>query len=114
MTTPAVLKRSTGCDLVDLRGAADPAGLVAFLADAGMTARRQDGSVQVEVGEGDRFIPWLLRRYHGGMEAVSVRKPTLDDVFVRLTGRAIRDDGLRAEDVARNRFRQAMVLRSRR
>lgn len=113
LETPTALKRSAGRDLVDLR-AANPEELLAFLAAADLSARRCDGSVQVEVADGDRFVPWLLHRYRGGVEALSVRRPTLDDVFVRLTGHAIRDDGLDAGDVARSRFRQAMVLRSRR
>jgi ABC-2 type transport system ATP-binding protein len=37
------------------------------------------------------FIPKLVRELEVQMTSASVRQPTLDDVFLKMTGREIRD-----------------------
>jgi ABC-2 type transport system ATP-binding protein len=33
-----------------------------------------------------------MKGFSNGLESISLRRPTLDDVFLKLTGRAIRDE----------------------
>jgi hypothetical protein len=47
------------------------------------------------VDHGEEALPVLLRTLDGAgitMSAISVSRPTLDDVFLTLTGRSLRDD----------------------
>jgi ABC-2 type transport system ATP-binding protein len=42
---------------------------------------------------GEEFIPELVREFGVKIKAISLHRPTLDDVFLKLTGREIRDEG---------------------
>ncbi|WP_426751089.1 ATP-binding cassette domain-containing protein [Myxococcus sp. Y35] len=56
--------------------------------------RREDRSVSVTLRDGEIMLPEFLRRLQrAGIEAVSasVKRPTLDDVFLGLTGRSLRE-----------------------
>ncbi len=100
--TPEDLKRQVSGDAVVLtlgeaERAADAAPvLVAVLAAvAGADEPVVDGrTVTAHVPDGGHLLPTLLRELdHKGitLAAVEVRRPTLDDVFLSLTGRSLRE-----------------------
>ena len=77
----------------------------ALVAERGRELSTTNGSVEVTIAgrfdQGARTLPWLLRELdHAGVEvrAADVRVPTLDDVFLSLTGRSLRED---VEEVAK-------------
>ena len=45
-----------------------------------------DGTVRIERGRGHEFIPTVVEAFPGQIDAVSVGKPTLEDVFIHQTG----------------------------
>jgi ABC-2 type transport system ATP-binding protein len=54
-----------------------------------------DGTLRLTVEQGEEALPVLLRTLDGAgitMSAISLSRPTLDDVFLTLTGRSLRDD----------------------
>jgi ABC-2 type transport system ATP-binding protein len=54
-----------------------------------------DGSLRLTVEHGEEALPVLLRTLDGAgitMSAISLSRPTLDDVFLTMTGRSLRDD----------------------
>jgi ABC-2 type transport system ATP-binding protein len=54
-----------------------------------------DEELRLTVGHGEEALPVLLRVLDGAgitMSAISLSRPTLDDVFLTLTGRSLRDD----------------------
>ena len=58
-----------------------------------------DGVVRLYVDRGETAVPLLLRLLDGaGLEAASIalHRPSLDDVFLRQTGRSLRDDAAAA------------------
>ena len=58
-------------------------------------ASSEDGVVRLYVDHGETAVPQLLRVLDGaGLEAASIalHRPSLDDVFLRQTGRSLRDD----------------------
>ena len=55
-----------------------------------------------EMENGDEFIPNLIRDFGTKIIAVNVHRPTLDDVFLKLTGKEIREEG--ADDKANLRL----------
>ena len=58
-------------------------------------ASAEDGVVRLYVDRGETAVPQLLRVLDGaGLEAASIalHRPSLDDVFLRQTGRSLRDD----------------------
>jgi ABC-2 type transport system ATP-binding protein len=54
-----------------------------------------DGALRLTVEHGEEALPVLLRALDDAgltMSAISLSRPTLDDVFLTLTGRSLRDD----------------------
>jgi ABC-2 type transport system ATP-binding protein len=102
--TPDELKRQVSGDAVELtltRGADPLAALDAVKNLAGATdpdvSEAIDGTyrVRVRVTHGGAALPGLLRDLDArgcSLDAVDVRRPTLDDVFLSLTGRSLRDE----------------------
>jgi ABC-2 type transport system ATP-binding protein len=58
-----------------------------------------DGQMRLYVDDGGTALPELIRLLdsHGlGVRSISMAEPTLDDVFLRQTGRSLRDEGAAA------------------
>jgi ABC-2 type transport system ATP-binding protein len=96
--TPAELKKRVSGDTITLtlRSEADTARSAAIAAKmAGADAPTTDGNVtRFHVPDGGSALPVLLGELvKAGIEAigVEVNRPTLDDVFLTLTGRSLRD-----------------------
>jgi len=85
--TPAQLKSEIGGDVI-LLDARDPQRLAtAVKARFGLEATvLDDGRVRIEREAGHRFITDVVEAFPGEIDAVSVSKPTLEDVFIRRTG----------------------------
>jgi ABC-2 type transport system ATP-binding protein len=83
---PDRLKDTLGGDIVSI----EPSSSASKLAELGYTLMpRSDGPAQIIVADGERQIPQILERLKGSgvaVESVSLKKPTLDDVFLKYTG----------------------------
>ena len=54
-----------------------------------------DGALKLTVERGEQALPSLLRVLDAAgvtLESINLSRPTLDDVFLTLTGRSLRDD----------------------
>jgi ABC-2 type transport system ATP-binding protein len=90
--TPAKLKDGVGVDLVSLK-TPDNIKAIEELSDGWSLAPEIKGdSVEFTVPMGEEFLPDFVRTFKGRLQSISVRRPTLDDVFLSLTGRLIRDE----------------------
>ena len=84
--TPAELKSEIGGDVIVLE-ASDPAALAANMKKRfGIAPAVLDGKVRLEREHGHRFVTEVVEAFPGEIDAVSVSKPTLEDVFIRRTG----------------------------
>ena len=84
--TPDELKHEIGGDVV-LLDAKDPEPLAARIRERfGIDAQVLQGQVRFEREGGHRFITDVVEAFPGKIEAVSVSKPTLEDVFIHRTG----------------------------
>jgi ABC-2 type transport system ATP-binding protein len=100
--TPDELKRRISGDVVTLsvNGATGNDGTAAAreLLTSSPVVREitvSDGALRLTVEQGEQALPVLLRTLDGAgitMSAISLSRPTLDDVFLTLTGRSLRDD----------------------
>jgi ABC-2 type transport system ATP-binding protein len=89
----AALDGAAGADLVGRspEGSGDGSGVP----DAGAGPAGSPVQVVVRVPHGGAVLPGLLRELDAkgiALDAVEVRRPTLDDVFLSLTGRSLRDE----------------------
>ncbi len=100
--TPENLKAAVSGDQVDLEVAdparvADAAAALGSIADA---VEVEDQHVRGRVSRAGRAVPGLLRdldRADVALDSIEVHRPTLDDVFLTLTGRSLRDAEAEAE-----------------
>lgn len=84
--TPSELKREIGGDVI-LLDARDAESLARRIeARFPVQAQVIGGKVRIERENGHRFITDVVEAFPGEIEAVSVSKPTLEDVFIHRTG----------------------------
>jgi ABC-2 type transport system ATP-binding protein len=96
--TPAELKSRAGGDVIEVHAPAaeDLARLAAALEPLGSESPRVDVGtrrVTVPVERGTAVLPQALRafdRHNLGIDDIALRRPTLDEVFLRLTGSGVR------------------------
>ena len=92
--TPAALKDRIGGDVINI-ASVRPAEVRAILHDRfGIEAQEVDGWLRLERRRGHEFIPQLIEATPGLVESVSVGKPTLEDVFIQLTGQRLREEAV--------------------
>jgi ABC-2 type transport system ATP-binding protein len=100
LDTPAALKGLVGGDVVWIETSNAAAAAKLLTEQLSLSARvGPDEQVIVEVPEAEHVLPRLLSTLTNGSDGIDVagvrlRRPTLEDVFIKLTGRAMRDDEL--------------------
>lgn len=92
MDTPAKLKRMVGKDIVSLKTDDNDKAAEEIRRRYRIEARRDGDSLCFEVANGEEFLPVFLREFNTLIVSVSMRRPSLDDVFLKLTGREIREE----------------------
>lgn len=100
--TPDALKRQVSGDLVvlaptDPGRAAEVAALLDAVADGEVEVSGVQGGTHVSgrVRDAGHQVPGLLRALDAAgvaLESIEVKRPTLDDVFLSLTGRSLREE----------------------
>jgi ABC-2 type transport system ATP-binding protein len=91
--TPDELKREIGGDVI-LLDTKHPESLVESIrARFHIDAQVLHGQVRFERENGHRFITDVVEAFPGEIEAISVSKPTLEDVFIHRTGHRFWTDG---------------------
>jgi len=113
LDTPNALKKLVGEDQVTLATQDNPQAAQMIEAVYGFPVNVKDGHVVFQVSEADRFVPRLLAELprHSAdlvIESLQIRRPSLEDVFLKLTGRTIRD-----EEGGKDERRLAMIKRGR-
>jgi ABC-2 type transport system ATP-binding protein len=99
LDTPAALKQSIGADTVmTLRTSGEPGQLAALLSHevTGVTRTRAlPGGVELHIKGTDRLVPRIVLAAEGGgfdVVDLSVAEPSLETVFINLTGKELRDE----------------------
>jgi ABC-2 type transport system ATP-binding protein len=91
LDTPDALKRMVGADIVSLRTEDNARASQEIKERYGLETQQEDSRIRLEVADGAEFIPRLVRELGVAVASIDLHRPTLDDVFLKLTGRAIRD-----------------------
>jgi ABC-2 type transport system ATP-binding protein len=83
---PGELKQRVGGDVMVIN-AAEPAALARKIADRfQLSAALVDGTLRIERPRGHEMVARLVDEFGGEIESVTFGRPTLEDVFVHLTG----------------------------
>lgn len=92
--TPSELKSAIGGDVIVVEGRNADSLASKIGSRFGVTATVVDGKVRLERANGHRLSAELVEAFPGEIDAVSVSKPSLEDVFIKRTGhRFWSDDG---------------------
>ena len=95
--TPMELKRKiSGGDIVEANFSVLPAGALETLKNAAfaLDVKQRDGGLTIIVNNGAEAVPKLVSMIDangGRLRTVSLRELTLDDVFLEVTGRSLRE-----------------------
>jgi ABC-2 type transport system ATP-binding protein len=114
LDTPAALKRMVGQDVVRI-GTPDPARAAEEAARwLQRPVKQEEDAILAEGDDGQALAARLIRQLTLSdieVRNVTVKAPSLEDVFVHLTGRAIRDESASAKDRLGARLRSRGRLR---
>jgi len=90
--SPAALKQQVGDDVITIQSNDRVALKGAIEEQFNYHVQEEDGVLRVGVKNGEQILPRLLRDLPGDIESIQLAKPTLEDVFIHLTGRTIREE----------------------
>jgi ABC-2 type transport system ATP-binding protein len=113
LDAPETLKARVGTDRVTIHTDDDEAAVAALAERFGIEARVAEGAVAFGVLGGEAFVPRLFAELGVPIKAVSVSRPTLDDVFLAYTGTTIRD-AEQDQSAHRNRVMMQVMTGARR
>jgi ABC-2 type transport system ATP-binding protein len=97
LDTPAGLQAAVGGDAITIR-TKDPTALATAIDERfGVHAMVLDGSVRLEQSNGHEWIARLVEAFPDRIDSITLGKPTLEDVFIHITGHQFWTNGA-AED----------------
>jgi ABC-2 type transport system ATP-binding protein len=104
-----VLKASVGADRVRIETEDDDAAVASLAERFGIEGVMAEGAVTFYVPAGEEFVPRLFAELDVPIRAVSVSRPSLDDVFMSYTGTTIRDAEQSSDAESRKLVMQVMT-----
>jgi ABC-2 type transport system ATP-binding protein len=103
LDTPAALRATVGGDAITIH-TNDTAGLAAKVAQRfHIQPVIVDGSVRLELPDGHQWIPRLVEAFPESIESITLGKPTLEDVFIHMTGHRFWSDDADNVKIARRK-----------
>ncbi len=109
LDTPENLKSSFGGDVVTIKSQDIETLRKDISSFSTVSVDDVIGGLQVEVKDGETFLPKLFAKSKVKIDSVELREPTIDDVFLKVTGKQIREESATAAD----RMRQQVRMRRR-
>jgi len=92
MDTPERLKKIVGKDIISVKTDDNDRAAEEIKLRYQIEARRDSNGLAFEVASGEEFLPTFIKEFGTKILSVSLRRPSLDDVFLKLTGREIRQE----------------------
>jgi ABC-2 type transport system ATP-binding protein len=89
---PERLKHLVGKDIISLKTEDNDQAVEEIRQRYQVEARLDDNELRFEVAKGEKFLPTLIKEFNTKILSLSLRHPSLDDVFLKLTGREMREE----------------------
>lgn len=105
LDTPEKLKNQVGGDVITVRTENDKEAAKRVEERYKVEVLSDDEGLHFEMADGEKFIPRFISQFGLPISEISLRRPTLDDVFLKLTGRAIREETVSATERMRAHMR---------
>jgi len=92
LDSPENLKHIIGKDILSVKTAEDDRAAEEIWSRYHIKPRHDSDGLSFEVTKGEEFLPTFIKEFGTRILSVSLRHPSLDDVFIKLTGREIRQE----------------------
>ena len=92
MDTPEKLKRIVGKDIITVKTDDDDRAIEEIRLRYQIEVRHDMDGLHLEVANGSEFLPRFIKEFGTKILSVGLRRPSLDDAFLKLTGREIREE----------------------
>ncbi len=106
LDTPSQLKTRVQGDMISLQTVNNALARSELERKYAIAAQQDSQGLHFEVSNGATFIPRVIRELETRVTSASVRQPTLEDVFLKMTGRKIRDDGASGSERLKSTMRR--------
>ncbi len=104
LDTPKRLKRIVGKDIISV-GTDDNDKVAEEIRQRYQIEVRQDNNELIfKIAKGEKFLPGFIKEFGSRVISIGLRHPSLDDAFLKLTGREMREEGV--SDVFKALIRQ--------
>jgi len=103
--SPEELKKTVGGDVIFIRTTDNEKAGVEVEKEFGMKPGEKDGELYITVAKGESCIPALIGALSGMVVSVRLERPTLNDVFLKLTGKEIRRESAHNTDSIKEEVR---------
>ena len=92
LNTPQKLKDAIGGEVISLETSQAELLAERITQRFGTQARAIEGSVRIEKRNGHRLVAELMEAFPEQIDGINIHKPTLEDVFVRVTGHRFEEE----------------------
>ncbi len=95
LDTPERLKEIVSKDIISLKTDDNDRAAEEIRRHYQIKARHDGKELTFEILSGEEFLPNFIKEFDIKILSISLRRPSLDDVFLKLTGREIRQEDIR-------------------
>ncbi|ASK61802.1 ABC transporter ATP-binding protein [Virgibacillus phasianinus] len=103
LDTPERLKTNVGGDIIEIRTVDNEKAKSVIEEEYSLEASEADDTLTFQVEKGNEFLVQFVKEFTVGITTVNLRRPTLNDVFLQLTGREIREESVKKNDIKKMR-----------
>ncbi len=105
LDTPDKLKDAIGGDVISIKTEDNEEAVRLLEGQYKLKPSLQNGTVSFTVPRGEEFLPGFVTGFPLRLLSIGLRRPTLEDVFLKLTGRTIREQEVNSMQVMRRMAR---------
>lgn len=103
--SPEELKKLVGGDVIYLKTKDNKKAIMDIEKGLNLSAEEKNGEIFISVSKGEACIPKLISALDENVISVRLQRPTLNDVFLKLTGKTIRPEMLSGGDELKESIR---------
>ncbi len=108
LDTPNHLKGMVGGDVIRLITSDNTTSARQIKVYFGVEPHLEQDEVVFEIASGEELVPRIVEQVTARIASISVRRPTLDDVFIKLTGREMREEEADVQEQMRGMMQKGM------
>ena len=94
MDTPEGLKKIVSKDVISVKTGDNIKAAEEIKLKYRVEVKHDGDSLTFEMADGEEFLPLFVREFGTRILSISLHRPSLDDVFLKLTGHEIRQEGV--------------------